>query len=247
MAHALTGIVTGASRGIGRGVAELLARRGFGLTITARDGDVLGQVAEALLLAGAPSVECVAAEFSDEDEVAGVVDAHARAFGDLSALVLAAGVGSSAPIGDYSLARWDKQFAVNTRGNFVAIRQALPLLRRAAAARPEHGAKIVAFASIAGVYAEKDLAAYGASKAALMSLCRSINAEESSNGISATAVAPAYVDTDMSKWVHDQVGPEEMIPVGDLANVVGGLLDLSARSFISEIVLARASTAGHHA
>lgn len=76
------------------------------------------------------------------------------------------------------------------------------------------------------------LAAYGAAKAALISLCQSIGAEESPAGITATAIAPGCVDTEMSTWVHDPIDPGQMISPGEIAELILTLAQLSARSLI---------------
>jgi 3-oxoacyl-[acyl-carrier protein] reductase len=242
-----TALITGASRGIGLGIATHLAGLGFGLTITARDAATLEGVRSMLLEAGAADVQSVAAEASDADATNAVVDAHAHRFGTLSTLVLAAGVGSAGPVADYPLSRWDKQFAVNVRAPFVAVARALPLLRAAASADTAHGARVVALSSIGGVYPEPGLAAYGASKAALISLCRSLNEEESGHGVSATAISPAYVDTDMSAWIRDQIPPQDMIPVSDLVALVGALVQMSGRSVIPQLIMTRAGSSGYRA
>ena len=244
MAVSHSALVTGASRGIGLGIATRLAEQGYDLTITSRRQERLDEVASRLLALGAHGVEQIAAEISNEDEIARVIDAHSARFGGMSALVLAAGVGSAGPIADYPLSRWDRQFAVNVRSAFFVIRQALPMLRKSAQDDP-CGARIIALGSIGGVYAEPNLAAYGAAKAALVSLCHSVNAEESAAGVSATAIAPAYVDTDMSAWVREQVPAESMISVNDIVTLVVGILGLSARAVVSEIVVGRAGTSGY--
>jgi 3-oxoacyl-[acyl-carrier protein] reductase len=247
MAARRSALVTGASRGIGLGVATRMAEMGHALTISARDASVLDGVASVLRAAGAPEVQAVAADVSDADAMMALVDQHAAAFGTMSSLVLAAGVGSAGPLADYQLSRWDRQFTVNTRSAFVAVRQALPMLRDTADLQPDRGAKIIALSSIGGVYAEPGLAAYGAAKAALVSLCRSVNAEESGRGVTATAIAPAYVDTSMSTWIHDTVPPGDMISVDDVVTIVEGLLGLSSRAVVSEIVVSRAGTDGYRA
>ncbi len=119
------------------------------------------------------------------------------------------------------------------------------MLRKAAASPASAGARIIALSSITGAYAEPGLAVYGASKAALLSLIETINIEESPNGVTATAIAPAYIDTDMSAWVADVVDPSSMIPTGDVVDVVDMLLRLTSRSVISRIVMARAGTSGY--
>ncbi|GIJ79929.1 Short-chain dehydrogenase [Micromonospora phaseoli] len=244
---ARSALVTGASRGIGRGIALALAARGWSLTLAARDPARLAAAAAEARAAGAVQVHPVEVDLAAPDAPAAVVAAHAARHDGLDALVLAAGVGSAAPLDGYPIARYDKQFALNTRAPFVLVSQALPLLRVAARHRPARGARVVALASINGVYAEPSLTVYGATKAALLALCRGLNAEESANGVTATAIAPGFVDTDMSAWVHDRVPPETMIPVDDVVTTVTALLDLSPRSVINEIVISRAGIRGYQA
>jgi 3-oxoacyl-[acyl-carrier protein] reductase len=237
-------LVTGASRGIGLGIATLLAERGYGLTIAARDPERLQSMAERLRTAGAPDVQALPGDIGDEPYLGALVAAHAARFDTLDALVLNAGVGSAGPLAEFHPRRFDKQVTVNLRAPFVLLQQAMPLLRRTAAARPAHGAKVVALCSITGVYAEPDLAVYGATKAALTSLVRSVNREESGNGVCATAVCPAYVDTDMAAYVHERIPAETMLEVGDVVAMVDACLHLSARASVAEIVMARSSSDG---
>ncbi|MCP2288770.1 SDR family NAD(P)-dependent oxidoreductase [Nocardia amikacinitolerans] len=242
-----TALITGASRGIGLGIASSLARKGYGLTISARDPDRLAVVAHELSAAGAADVLTVAANMADADGAQTLLNAHAQRFGTLSALILNAGVGTAGPLADASLHRFDKTFAVNLRAPVQLIQQALPLLRAGAALAPERGAKVIALSSITGVYAEAGLAAYGAAKAALISLFATLNAEESGNGITATTIAPGYVDTDMSAWIHDRIAPEQMLAVSDVVEMVDSLLRLSSRAVVSNIVMSRAGTSGYSA
>ena len=250
-------LITGASRGIGRGIALALAAEGWRLTLVARDPVRLQTVADEIAAIGAAPtagaasaahpalVNTLAVDLAEPGAPAAVLEALGD--GDLDALILAAGVGSAAPLDGYPMRRFDKQFALNTRAPFELVSLALPRLRAGALRDPVRGTRVIALASIGGVYAEPSLTAYGASKAALLALCRGINAEESAHGVTATAIAPGYVDTDMSAWVHDVVPPEAMIPVSDVARTVTTLLDLSARTVINEIVMSRAGTPGYQA
>ena len=245
--HARSALITGASRGIGLAIARRLAARNIALTITARDEGALTAIRQDLRELGSPAVLSVAADMADPDAPVGVIQRHRDEYGDMSALILNAGVGTAGSIADYPLKRLDKTIAVNFRSPFVLIQEALPLLRSAVARHPSEGAKIIVLSSITAIYAEAQLAAYGASKAAIASLVDTLNAEESGNGISASAIAPAYVDTDMSEWVRGRIPPEEMIPADDVATMVECLLRMSARSVIGRIVIARAGTDGYEA
>ncbi|MFD4181525.1 SDR family NAD(P)-dependent oxidoreductase [Rhodococcus sp. NPDC058514] len=242
-----TALVTGASRGIGLGIANRLARSGYSLTITARDAERLDAVERDLRAAGAAEVVSIAGDMADESDIARVTEAHADRFGSMTALILNAGVGTVGEIGDFPLRRFDKTVAVNLRAPFQLLQQSLPLLRAGAAANPGRGAKVVALASITGVYAERGLAVYGATKAALISLAATLNAEESGNGVCATTIAPAFVDTDMSAWTHEQIPPEAMLEVNDVVEVVDALLRLSSRAVIPNIVMTRSGTDGYRA
>jgi 3-oxoacyl-[acyl-carrier protein] reductase len=231
-------LVTGASRGIGRSIAERLAAAGFALTLSGRDAVRLDEVAHALPgVAAAKNV--VPADMAAEQDVRDLAHRHAERFGSLDLLVLCAGFGASGPIATFPVRRLDRQLEVNLRAPFILIQECLPALRQAASRHPDRGARIVAISSLTGVASEPGLAAYGASKAALISLCQSINVEESASGITATAISPGYVDTEMSSWVRDRIDPADMIEPGDIAELVVALTRLSARAVVPAIPVAR--------
>lgn len=241
----LSAIVTGATRGIGLGTATMLARRGYSLTISARDEPLLESVAAQLREAGAPVVQPVAGDLARDSILDAIVQRHASLHDGLSTLVLNAGIGTAGPMEDLSLPRLDKTFAVNWRASFRLVQLALPLLRADAERRPRRAARVFAMSSITGVYAEAGLTAYGASKAALNSLVDGINAEEAPHGVLATAIAPGYVETDMSSWVQDQIAPERMLRVDDVVGLVGAVLDLSRVAVLPRLVLSRADSGGY--
>ncbi|MDJ0394800.1 SDR family oxidoreductase [Rhodococcus sp. G-MC3] len=233
-------LVTGGSRGIGLGIATRLAELGYGLTITARNADALGAVADTLRTAGAPEVVTVAADLADRDAADLIVAAHAERFPAMDALVLNAGVGTAGAIADYPMRRFDKTLDVNVRAPFQVLQNSIPLLRKAVEANPDGGAKVLALASLAGVYSESGLAVYGATKAAMLSLIDTLNAEESGNGITGTSIAPGYVDTDMSDWTKDAIPAETMIRVNDIVELATSVLKLSSRAVVPRIVVTRA-------
>lgn len=238
-------LVTGASRGIGLGIAHRLAAQGYSLTVTARDASRLDAVAAELRGAGAPDVVAVAADMADPDAAEALAAAHRDRFGSMRALILNAGVGTAGAIGEFPMRRFDKTVAVNLAAPFALLQSSLPMLRAGAADNPSNGAKVVAVSSITGVYAEANLALYGATKAALISLVETFNAEQSGNGIAATAIAPAYVDTDMSEWTKDRIPAETMLTVNDIVELVDAVMRLSNRAVLSKLVLSRAGASGY--
>jgi NAD(P)-dependent dehydrogenase (short-subunit alcohol dehydrogenase family) len=166
---------------------------------------------------------------------------------ELDLLVLAAGVGAGGLIDGYRMHRLDLQFAVNVRAPFQLVSLLLPALRAAAQRRPELGARIVAMSSITGQAAEPGLAAYGATKAALTLFCETVTAEEGSNGVLATAVAPGYVDTDMAAWVHESIPPAQMMKTSDIAELTLALTRLSRWAAVPSIVMTRPGANLHRA
>jgi 3-oxoacyl-[acyl-carrier protein] reductase len=230
-------LVTGASRGIGRAIAERLVAAGFALTLSGRHREPLDEMARAA--GAAAGTDVVPADMAADDDVHRLAHHHAERFGSLDLLVLCAGFGTSGPIAEYPIRRFDRQVEVNLRAPFLLIQDCLPSLRRAAVLHPERGARIAAITSLTGVASEPGLAAYGAAKAALISVCQSVNVEESASGVSATAISPGYVDTEMSSWVRDRIDPADMIEAGDIAELVVALTRLSARAVVPGIVVAR--------
>ena len=144
-------LVTGASRGIGLGIAESLAAQGVCLTVAARKAETLESVAARLRDLGAPEVIAVAGDMADPGHVEKLLSAHVASFDAMGALILNAGVGSAGAIAEYPLRRFDKTVAVNLRAPLQLMQSALPALRRGAVVDPERGAKIIALASITGV------------------------------------------------------------------------------------------------
>jgi NAD(P)-dependent dehydrogenase (short-subunit alcohol dehydrogenase family) len=151
--------------------------------------------------------------------------------GGLDVLVNCAGVGIAGRIGDMSAKHFDLQQAVNLRGAFLVTREALPALREA------HG-YVVNLASIAGTIPTPGLASYGAAKAALIALTRSLDREEASSGVRATAICPGFVDTPMAEWTG--IAGEEMIQPEDCAELVRALLRMSPNARVPVVVIERA-------
>jgi 3-oxoacyl-[acyl-carrier protein] reductase len=231
-------LITGATGGIGAAIAERLALVGYRLTLSGRDEGRLSKLAARLPGANA-DLNLVPADMAAEADVRSLACSHADRFGSVDMLVLCAGTGTSGPISEYPMRRFDRQLAVNLRAPFALVQECLPALRRAAAACPARGARIAAIASLTGIASEPGLAAYAATKAALISLCQSVNSEESSAGVNATAIAPGYVNTEMSSWVRDRLDPAEMIQPSDIAELVAALTRLSASAVVPLVAVSR--------
>jgi short-subunit dehydrogenase len=230
-------LVTGASRGIGALVAERFAAQGWDLTISARSPDALGALSDRLQAAHGQKAHAVPADMAAEDDVVRLADAHAGTFDRLDALILNAGMGSIGPLAEFPVRRFDKLYAVNVRANYLLVQHLLPLLR--ATAGTAGTAKVIAVSSLTGIAGEPLNSAYGASKAALSSLCETLNTEESMSGVTASAVCPGYVATVMTAPLAEQVAPNSMIDPADVAEVVVGLTRLSRSVVVPFVPMTR--------
>lgn len=238
MTRALSAVITGASRGIGRRAALSLARLGWNVTLAARSEEALLECAQLCAEFG-NGVRTWVGDMSDQEAHQSLVAGHVSEFEFLDGLVLAAGVGSAGPIAAYSSRRLDRQIDVNFRAAFSIVSQALPTMRVSALQRPRGISRIFLLASLEGRYPEAGLAAYAATKAALISLASAINAEELENRIAATAICPGFVDTSMTDWVVDHVAKEHMLTTEDVVASVEFVLSLSDNAVVPEIYLHR--------
>jgi NAD(P)-dependent dehydrogenase (short-subunit alcohol dehydrogenase family) len=148
-------------------------------------------------------------------------------------LVNSAGVGIAGTVSDLPEKHFDLQVSVNLRGLFLVTQAAIPLLR-------ESRGWIVNLASIAGTLPTPGLATYGATKAAVISLTRSLNEELDGDGVRAVALCPGFVDTPMAEW--SGIPGDEMIQPEDCAEVVRMLLRLSPHARIPQVVIERAGS-----
>jgi short-subunit dehydrogenase len=231
-------LVTGASRGIGEEVARRLAAAGHDLTLSARGREALDLLAAELQTAYNVEVAVAPTDMSVADDVAALAATHREAHGRADVLVLNAGMGDIGPFADYPVRRLDKMFAVNVRSAYVLTQELLPLLR-VAGERTRTGGKVIAVASTTGVVGEPLNAAYGATKAALISWCETVTTEESTNGVVATAVCPGYVRTAMTEHLPGEVAWDDMLPVEDVAEAVVSLTRYSSRTVVPRLVLTR--------
>ena len=194
-----TAIVTGAGRGIGQRIAEVLA--GNGARVAALD-------LEAPDHAGILGIAC---DVSDEAAVENAFGDVERDLGAVSVLVLNAGIFPIVPFEETTRELWDRTMAINLTGAFLCARRALPAMREAGYGR------IVGMGSSAGkAGGARSVAAYAASKAGLMTLMKSIAQEYAGHGITANALAPTLIDTPMIANTRDLVS---RIPVGRFGTV----------------------------
>jgi short-subunit dehydrogenase len=229
-------IITGASRGIGLALADVLASEGYDLTITARDAEKLQKTAALLTDRGA-NVQHLAADAGDEGAIQEVVRRHTDRFGRLDVLVNNAGIGVKADVSEQDTRMLDLQLRVNFRSIVLFYRECAGMLRSAG---EEHGrALVVNLASLAAKDPQPWLSVYSATKAAAVAYTEAMNKELNSFGVKSVALCPGYVDTDMTDFVKDSVPADKMIRTSDIAEALRFLLRVSPACVIPEIVFHR--------
>lgn len=188
-------VVTGGGRGIGASVARRLSAAGAAVVVSARSEAEIRSVADELRGAGghATAVTC---DVTDAERVESLAREATDWLSDQGVpadiLVNSAGAASSAPLTKLTLGEWNRLLAVNATGPFLCTRAFLPgMLERG-------WGRVVSVASVAALSGARYIAAYAASKHALLGLTRCAAAEVAAEGITVNAVCPGYVDTPMT-------------------------------------------------
>lgn len=185
-------LITGASRGIGRTTAELLARRGYRVMINYHQSEEQALSLERELTASGADVRAFRADVSDPRQVEAMVEACRRRFGRLDVLVNNAGVADMGLLTEVTDERWERLWHINVGGVFYTCRAALPLMIR------EKRGKIINISSLWGIAGASCEAAYSATKAAVIGLTKALAKEVGPSGIQVNCIAPGAVETDMN-------------------------------------------------
>ena len=183
-----TALVTGSTRGIGRAIAETLAGAGARVAVVGRDA---GKAQEAAAAVG-NGAQGFAADVGDPASVVALVEAVEKAFGQIDILVNNAGLTRDNILFRIKDDDWDTVIDANLRGAFIAIRAASRGMMK------RRWGRIINIASIVGITGNKGQANYAASKAGLIGLTKSVAKELGSRNILVNAVAPGFIETDMT-------------------------------------------------
>jgi 3-oxoacyl-[acyl-carrier protein] reductase len=185
-------LITGGSRGIGRAAAEALARQGAHVVINYVAGETAAREALNTVLAAGGKGEIVQFDVADAEPCEKSIAEVAKRLGRLDVLVASAGIAVDGLLLRLKEDDFDKMLAINLKGAVVSARAAIKVMMRARSGR------VVFLSSIVGEMGNAGQTAYSASKAALLGVTKSLAREYASRGITVNAVAPGFIDTDMT-------------------------------------------------
>lgn len=194
-----TALITGAARGIGKGIALKFAAEGANIAFTDLVIDENGKATEAEIAAFGVKVKGYASNAADFEQTAEVVNQVKADFGSIDILVNNAGITKDGLMLRMTEVQWDAVIAVNLKSAFNFIHACTPIMMR------QRGGSIINMASVVGVHGNAGQCNYAASKAGLIALAKSIAQEMGAKGIRANAIAPGFIETAMTAALSDEV------------------------------------------
>lgn len=186
-----TAIVTGSTSGIGLGIAKVLAKSGMNVMLNGlgKPDDIRSAVASVRAAGRRVRVRHHPADMTKPDDIRQLVAETAAVFGALDVLVNNAGVQFTAPVETFPAAEWDNIIAINLSAAFHATQAAIPLMR------DNHFGRIINIASVHGLVASVEKAAYVAAKFGIVGLTKVVALENAVHGITCNAICPGWVRT----------------------------------------------------
>lgn len=202
-------VVTGASQGLGKAVAEALGSNGATVVCLARNVSKLADTVAKIEQAGGKA-EALQCDVTDRAAAAAAIEGTAERYGRLDILVNNAGITRDKLLRGMTDEMWDEVIATNLTSCFVCCRAAAGIMRRA------KGGRIINMASISGLMGNPGQCNYSASKAGMIGFTRTLSKELASRGVTVNAVAPGFIESDMTKELGEVVMAEvrKRIPAG---------------------------------
>ena len=230
-------IVTGSTRGIGQAIAEELARQGAKVVISGRNGERAQQVAAAIQEAGGEAI-AVQADVSHMEDAQRLVKETLERWGRIDILVNNAGITRDNLLLRMSEEEWDTVLQVNLKGAFNCTKSVTRQMMK------QRQGCIINITSVVGQMGNAGQANYAASKAGLIGFTKSVARELASRNITCNAVAPGYIQTDMTAALDDAVKDslKKQIPLGrlgtpeDVARVVAFLCSDDAAYITGQVI-----------
>jgi len=229
-------LVTGATRGIGRGIAQELARAGARVAVVGRDAARAQAAAAELPGEGHAGFGC---DLGDENAIDGLIKDVEQQLGPVAVLVNNAGVTEDNLLARLGNEAWDRVLDTNLKAAFLAIRAVSRGMMRRKAGR------IINITSVVGIIGNKGQANYAASKAGLIGLTKSVAKELASRNVLCNAVAPGYIETEMTAELNPAVKDAMLSQIalgrlgrpGDIAGVVRFLAGPAAGYITGQVIV----------
>jgi 3-oxoacyl-[acyl-carrier protein] reductase len=230
-------LVTGASRGIGKAIALRLAQDGAKLAINNLDIETAETVAAEIKALGGMAL-AVAGDVSSTDEVKNMMETIISTYGSIDILVNNAGITRDQLLLRMADDDWDRVLAVNLRGVFLCTKAVLKYMLKA------RWGRIINMSSIVGFTGNAGQSNYAASKAGIIGFTRSVAREVASRGITVNAVAPGFIETDMTARLSEKQRQDiaSRIPLGflgtpeDVASVAAFLAGEDSRYITGQVI-----------
>ncbi len=229
--HGQVAVVTGASKGIGRAIAEAMAAAGAKVVISSRKGDACEQVAGAINAAGGEAI-ALACNISHKSDLQGLVDRSLEHWGRIDTLVCNAAVNPYfGPLAEIPDEAYDQTMNANLRSNLWLCNMVIPQMAT------RGGGAVVLVSSIAGLKGHGKLGVYALSKAATMQLARNLAVEWGHANVRVNTIAPGLVRTDMARALWDD--PDHLAQalesyplgrIGEPEDIAGAAVFLASRA-----------------
>jgi len=227
-------LITGATKGIGKGIALKLAACHYDLFIVGRDQNALKTVSQEI---GALGVNCAfkAIDLSLPESPELVVAAVIKTYGQLDLVVNNAGYASAKTVSETSLDLWNKTFAINARAPFFICQAAVKYLQKSS--RPI----IINISSVVGFKGYANQAVYSSSKHALTGFTKVLAKEVQPLGIQVHLISPGGVNTEMVQEMRPDIDTSQLIQVEEIADIVEFIVTRKGRGTIDHFYIRRAS------
>ncbi len=225
--HIKTALITGGSKGIGYGVAEVLIQQGIKVAITSRSQQAADEAAEKLNQIKAGYALGIAADVRDLASQQQVVDAILQQWGRLDYVIANAGVGHFAPIQELTPAQWHETIDINLTGVFNTAKATIASLK-------ETEGYFISIASLAGTNFFEKGSAYNASKFGLVGFTQAIMLDLRNEGIKVSTIMPGSVATEFADHQPSEADAWKIQPE-DIGNLVYDLLKMHPRTLPSKV------------
>ncbi len=234
-------IITGASRGIGRGTALALAKRGANIIINYKENSAAAEKTAEEVNGLGMRAEIFCADVSNEAEAFALCDFAAKKFGKIDALVNNAGIAlSQQPFDLTTTSDWERVFSVNVFGMMNCTKAVLPYMIH------QKAGSIVNLSSVWGITGGSCEAVYSASKAAVIGFSKAMAKELAPSGIRVNSVAPGIINTDMNKHLSEEdikatereIGAQRLGTAEEIGEIAAFLCLDESRYITGEIIKA---------